>query len=174
MSSTLTPTQKGKFRDELASFGFKAQTARLRWHYTQQRPGTGYGVPPGERHAADCSIYISLAYKWAVLKTGIYVSDPLHEDYTGWGYTGTLYDFLKPYPVTPGRNLIGDVAIFGTASNTVHTSYCVHPGSDKTAVYSSNGHESFSFGRDAPNPITLHDEAVQLHLLGVFRHPQLR
>lgn len=174
MSAKLTPKEKGLYRAQLSWFGTAAQVARLRWHYTQQRPGTGYGVPPGERHAADCSIYVSLAFKWAVLKTGIWVPDPLNEGYSGWGYTGTEYAFLKDHGAPPNRNLVGDIAIFGTPSHTEHTSFCIHAGSDKTAVFSSNGHESWSFGRDAPNPITLHDEAVAQHLIGVYRHPSLQ
>ena len=170
----LTPTQKLHVRGHIADYCARAEQNRLRWHYTQARPFHGYGVPPEQPHAADCSGYVSLAFNWAMHETGVYLADPLGERYTGWGYTGTMLAFLEPHPVPPTHKyLVGDVAIFGTARVTVHTIVCRKDGSRLNAVWSSNGHESSVFNRDAPEPITLEAAAARQPLFGVYRHPAL-
>lgn len=174
MTAALSPTGKQRFRAHWAEYCGIAEINRLRWHYTKQRAFTGYGVPPSERHAADCSAYVSLGCKWTVLKTGLWVRDPLDEDYSGWGNTGTLYHYLRGHETPENRYLVGDIAIFGTPALTEHTSVCRKAGTARTAIFSSNGHEYWAFKRDAPNPISLHDEAVQQHLIGVYRLPELQ
>ncbi len=106
--------------------------------------------------------------------TGVYLADPLGEHYSGWGFTGSELAYLKPHPVPDGHKyLVGDMAIFGQSSNTVHTSICRKAGTTVTAIFSSNGHESWVFNQDAPEPISLAAEKAQQHLVGVYRHPQL-
>lgn len=169
----LTPAQKGQLRAALADFCVRAENARLKWNYAQNRPYTGIGVPPELAHVDDCSAYVALAFNWAMHHTGIYIADPLNEHYNGLGYTGTEYDFLRAHPAPAGKYLIGDCAIFGSISNTVHTSVCRKAGNVATAIFSSNGHESWIFDRDAPEPISLtHEKAIE-GLVGVYRHPAL-
>ncbi len=168
----LTPTQKTNVRKAITDYCKRAEAARLKWHYTQQRPFTGYGVPPEELHAADCSGYVALAFDWASRRTGIVLHSPLDEAH-GWGYTGTEYAYLAAHPAPPEKWLVGDMALFGLPSNTVHTSICSKAGSTQTAVFSSNGHESWIFSQDAPEPVSLANEKAQQHLVGVFRHPSL-
>ena len=168
----LTPTQKLHVRQAIADYCKRAEANRLRWHYTQQRPFTGYGVAPDAYHAADCSGYCALAFDWAARKADVHIHSPLDAQ-PGWGFTGSQYAYLKAHPAPKDKYLVGDMAIFGTASNTVHTSICRKAGTAATSVFSSNGHESWSFGSDAPNPITLADEAAAQRLLGVYRHPAL-
>lgn len=170
---SLTPTQKGALRRAIADFCQRAEVARLKWHYAQTRPYGGIGAQPEANHADDCSAYVALAYSWAMHHTGIFIADPLNEHYSGWGYTGTQYDFLRSHPAPAGKYLVGDMAIFGTPSNTVHTSICRKAGNDTTAIFSSNGHESWVFNRDAPEPISLNSEKAKEHLVGVYRHPAL-
>jgi hypothetical protein len=167
----LEPNAKKRVRLAIADFCARAEASRLKWHYTQARRFGGFGVKPEEHHANDCSGYVSLAFNWAMMTTGVFLDDPLGEHYTGWGYTGTLYEFLKAHPAPEDKYLVGDIAIFGTPSHTVHTSICRKAGTEKTAIFSSNGHESWSFGSDAPNQTTL--EGSHQHLVGVFRHPAL-
>ncbi len=169
----LTPTQKKHVREAITDFCIRAEKARLKWHYTQLRPFGGFGATPEAYHANDCSGLVGLAFNWAMHRTGIYLSDPLAEHYSGWGYTGSEYEFLKAHPVQPDGYYIGDCAIFGTASNTVHTSICRFGGSTTSAIFTSNGHESWRFDADAPEPISLAHEKAQQHLVGVYRHPAL-
>lgn len=169
----LTPTQKAKVRREIADFCVRAEGARLKWHYTQQRPFQGFGAAPENRHANDCSGYVGLAFNWAQKRTGVLLHDPLDEDYSGWGYTGTMYEYLKGNLAPVDKYLVGDIAIFGSRRNTVHTSVCRRKGTAKTSIFSSNGHESWRFDSDAPEPISLASEKAQQNLVGVYRHPKL-
>lgn len=169
----LTPAQKLAVRKAIADFCQRAENNRLRWTYVEQRPFHGFGAPPEQNHVADCSAYVSLAFNWAMHRTGIYLSDPLNEHYSGYGYTGTQYDFLRGHPAPVDKYLVGDMAIFGTRTNTVHTSICRKAGTRKTAILSSNGHGSTIFNRDAPEPVTVAAASAAQPLVGVFRHPAL-
>lgn len=170
-----TPTQKLAWRKTQALFFAVAEEYRLRWDYTQQRLYTGLGVPPDEHHAADCSSYAALGANWAMHRTGVYLADPLGRDYNGSGNTGSLLAFVGAYPVNPGKYMVGDYALFGAShAATEHVSICRKAGTTATAIFSSNGHQSWVFERDAPEPITLAHEKARQHLLGVYRHPQLR
>ena len=169
---TLTPTQKAAVRRQIADYCLRAEANRLRWTYAEQRPFHGFGQPPEDRHVADCSAYVSLAFNWAMHQTGIYLADPLDERYSGWGYTGTELNYLKGHPAPEGKYLVGDMAIFGTWSNTIHTAICRKPGG-LGAILSSNGHGSTIFVQDAPEPVTVAAAAAAQPLVGIFRHPAL-
>lgn len=171
-SKPLTPAQKLAVRKHIADFCVRAENNRLRWTYVEQRPFHGYGQPPEANHVADCSAYVSLAYCWAMHQTGIYLADPLGEHYSGVGYTGTELEFMKAHPAPEGKYLVGDLAIFGHWSNTVHTAI-VRQAGGKNAVLSSNGHGSSIFARDAPEPVTVAAATVAQPLVGIFRHPAL-
>jgi hypothetical protein len=169
----LTPTQKQKVRKQITAFCSLAEANRLKWDYAQVRPFHGFGAPANVIHVADCSAFISLVFNWAMHETGIYLPDPLDRKYSGLGYTGTELDFLRRHPAPVDKYLVGDMAIFGTPSNTVHTSICRKAGTTATAIFTSNGHESWIFNRDAPEPISLSHEKALQHLVGVYRHPSL-
>lgn len=169
----MTPTEKKNIRLAISNFCSRAEAARLSWAYTRRRPYTGLGVVPEANHQADCSSYCALAFYWAMHKTGLILPDPLNYHYSGYGFTGSQYDFLKTHPVPIDKYLVGDMAIFGTASNTVHTSICRKGGTAETAIFSSNGHQSWIFGKDAPEPISLAAEKAQQNIVGVYRHPSL-
>jgi hypothetical protein len=163
----LTPTQKKNVRASMADYCVKAEAAQLRWHYTQARPFTGYGIPPADYHANDCSGYVGLVYDWAMHHTGVYLKSPMGAPH-GWGYTGTMIDWLRingTY-VPAGKYLVGDIVFYGhSAGATVHTSVCRKAGTGATAIFSSNGNEN------APQPtkITYHPDPI----VGVYRHPAL-
>lgn len=169
----LKPGQKASFRLHLTDFCERAEAARERWAYLEARPYTGIGVAPEDYHRDDCSAYVGLAFNWAMHTSGIYVPDPLNEHYSGIGNTQTAYEYLHTHPAPPGKYLVGDVAEFGTSVDTVHMSVCRKRGNDKTAVFSSNGHQSWIFNLDAPEPISLASEKARQHLVGVYRSPAL-
>lgn len=176
---SLTAAQKENVRNLLALFCDGAERARLNWTYVEQRPFHGFGESPAAAHVADCSAYVSLCFNWAMHESGIYLADPLGEHYSGYGYTGTeLAFFLRYGEQVPHGNpvLVGDCAIFGTASNTIHTAICKlrsGAGGPDTAILSSNGHGTHVFASDAPAPIMLGTAAGLQPLVGVYRHPAL-
>ena len=110
--------------------------------------------------------YLALAFDWAMHQTGVYLASPLGAAH-GWGYTGSQLEWLRQNGryAPPGKYLVGDMAIYGTPSNTVHTTICRKAGTAATAIFSSNGNEN------APQPTKLayHPDPV----VGVFRHPGL-
>jgi hypothetical protein len=166
---SLSPTQKGKVRKEITAYCLRAEANRLQWSYTQQRPFHGFMVDPAQHHANDCSGYVSLAFNWAMHKAGIYLQDPCGYHYTGYGYTGSM---IRTNEAPVGKYLVGDWALWGPSiGRTSHTAICRKAGSITTAIFSSNGHESWQFGSDAPNPVTIAN--FPEHFLGVFRHPAL-
>src|SRR5262249_7941108 len=162
----LEPNAKRDFRRELAVYCRAAESAEARWHYSQRRPYTGLGAAPTTWHEDDCSSYCALAFWWAGHHTGHPVADPLNMHYSGWGFTGTAYEYLKAHPAPLDKFRIGDLAIYGSSSNTVHMTVCRVAGTAETAVWSSFGQEA---GPEARRPLSYHPSPV----LGVFRHPAL-
>ena len=167
----MKPAQKLSVRNAITSYCLLAERSRLRWTYVEQRPFHGFGVPADQPHIADCSAYVSLSFNWAMHQTGIYLADPLGERYNGTGYTGTEYDFLKAHAAPVNKYLVGDVAIWGTPTATIHTAICRKAGTGTSALFSSNGGQSVSFNEDSPHAYTLAQAAQPL--VGVFRHPAL-
>jgi len=151
----------------MTAYCVSAERAQLVWHYSKQRPFHGYGISPDAIHIADCSAYVSLVFNWAMHTAQAYLADPLGLNYSGYGYTGTELNWLKWNAKSPGGPFLpGDLAVYGQpGSNGSHTVVCRKQGTDKTAVWSSNGSES------APNAVKLHDHPDPL--MGVWRHPAL-
>lgn len=164
---SMTPNNKLHFREELADYCALAEAYERRWAYSQRRPYTGLGVPPQSWHTDDCSSYVALCFWWAGHHTGHPVADPLGQHYSGWGWTGSAYEYLHEHKAPLDKYRIGDVAIYGSSPwNTVHMTVCRREGTGKTAVWSSHGHTA------GPEPV----RDVHYHpspLLGVFRHPAL-
>lgn len=160
----LTPTQKKALRSQIVRFTLVAEKYEALWHYTQARPYTGIGTPFSYTHHNDCSSYVALVYYSASRAAGFGVHDPLDESYSGWGYTGTAYNYLKAHKAPLDNYRVGDIAIYGTPSDTVHMTVCRKPGTRATSVWSSFGEES------GPEPLKLH---YRSGVLGPFRHPAL-
>lgn len=169
----LTPTQKGALRRAISQYCATAEQNRLKWTYIEQRPFHGYGLAASDKHIADCSAYCSLVFNAAMHATKIYLDDPLGEHYSGYGNTDTALHFLKAHPAPPDKYLVGDFSIFGSEWHTIHMSVCEKAGTAKTALFSSNGHGSTIFDRDAPEPVILAVAEMRQHLVGVYRHPAL-
>lgn len=160
----------------MANYWLRAEAARLHWDYTMQRLFGGFGVPPEQHHANDCSGYVGLGFHWAMHETGIFLPDPLGPErkYNGSGNTTSMFAIVKGHPTPVGKYLVGDVAFWTHKDNPraiVHVSVCRKAGTTTSAIFSSNGHMSTIFGSDAPEPLTLGSEAVRQHLYGVYRYP---
>lgn len=163
----LSPNKKLAFRKAITDYCLRAEASQVRWNYSRQRPFGGYGKQPEDRHVNDCSGYVSLIFYWAMNAVGVDVIDPLGEGYSGYGNTGSQYEWLTGHATHAPKDkyLVGDMAIYGWTFNTVHTSICRKRGTAKTAIFSSNGNER------APQPtvLTYHPDP----LIGVWRHPAL-
>lgn len=162
----LTPTQKKAFRDEIVSYTKLAEQYESRWSYSQNRPYTGLGKAPQTFHVDDCSSYCALVFYWAMHHTGVVVSDPLGMKYSGYGNTQSAYNYLKVHKAPVDKYRIGDMAIYGTTSKTVHMTVCRKAGTAATAIWSSFGQQA---GPEARQPLSYHPAAV----VGVYRHPAL-
>lgn len=168
----MTPTEKRTLRAAIPDYCLRAEAHQEAWHYTQARPGAldGYTDPPEAHHDADCSLYLGYLFGWIGHHTGIHIADPTGGNYGGYGWTGSLEQWLRTHgkPVTVQGYLVGDVALFGPGGHAhtgdSHTIVCRSPGSGVTSLWSSNGRES------APEPRRLH---YRPDLVGVWRHPAL-
>lgn len=165
-SDVFTPTQKKAFRDELVRYCLEAERYESRWHYSQNRPYTGLGTAPQTYHLNDCSSYCALAFWWAGHHTAAVAPDPLNYHYSGYGNTQSAYEYLRAHTAPQDKYRVGDMAIYGTSSRTVHMTVCRKAGTGATAVWSSFGREAGPEGRQ---PVTYHPAP----LLGVYRHPAL-
>lgn len=164
----LTPNQKKEFRAEIVSFTKLAEQYEHRWHYDQRRPFTGIGAAPQTYHVDDCSAYCSLVFYWAARHTqnGVRVADPLDYHYSGYGNTQSAYEYLRAHKAPKDKYRIGDMAIYGTTSKTVHMTVCRKAGTAQTAIWSSFGQEA---GPEPRQPLGYHPAP----LVGVYRHPAL-
>jgi hypothetical protein len=162
----LTPNAKKEFRAQLVRYCVVAEKYEAKWHYTQQRPYTGLGAPASDTHFNDCSSYVAIAFYKAGRNSGHPIADPLGMHYSGWGFTGSAFDFLKAHAAPLDKYRIGDIAIYGTPSNTVHMTVCRIAGTGATATFSSFGQEA---GPEPRKNVHYHPSP----LLGVYRHPAL-
>ena len=153
----------------MTDFCKRAEANQWHWHYSQQRPFHGFGVKPEYQHVNDCSGYVGLVFNWAMHQAGTYMADPLGYHYNGYGYTGSMVEWLNSHGrkvVEANGYLVGDIAINGHSySSTNHTFICKKAGSAKTSLWSSHGNEN------APDQVTLHYHPTPL--VGVWRHPAL-
>ncbi len=135
------PPDPVRIRAAMSDFCRRAEGHEGVWHYTQNRPFTGYGNAPEATHYADCSAYCSLVYFWAKQETGLKVPDPTGYNFSGYGNT---WDDLDGHPRVSSPYQVGDLAHWEG-----HVAVCRKPGSTSEAVFSS-------FGREAgPNPVNL-------------------
>jgi hypothetical protein len=160
----LTPTQKKRFREEIVSFTKLAEQYEERWSYTQDRPYSGLGAAPQTWHHDDCSSYCALVFYWAMKHTGVKASDPLDYHYSGYGNTQSAIDYLDAHNAPKDKYRVGDMAIYGSRSNTKHMTICRKSGTGASAIWSSFGQQA------GPEPHPLH---YRNDLVGVYRHPAL-
>lgn len=160
----LSPNAKKEFRTQLARYLFVAEKYNYRWHYSQNRPFSGYHLAPSATHYADCSGFISLAFYSAGVWAHAPVADPLAEHYSGYGNTWTM-EWLKSHHAPADNYRIGDVALYQEGPSWHHhTTVCVEAGTGASAWFMSNGQEA------DPRKTKLH---YRSDLTGVYRHPAL-
>lgn len=178
----LTPTQKKLWRSHLTAYLQTAEDFRTRRGYNQQRLYTGLGLPASESQEDDCSAYTAKAFYRANKLSGFSVHDPLGADFNRSGNTDTCNTYMKngggnKITLTASTVLFpGDVAVFDnphTGRPTDHMMVCKIKGTQKTARWSSHGHESTVFDRDAPEGVSLFYAASVLKLVAVYRPAQL-
>ena len=128
------PPAPVRIRAAMTDFCLRAEAHESVWHYTQNRPFSGYGNDPESTHYGDCSAYCSLVYFWAKQETGLNIPDPTRYNYSGYGNTG---DDLDGHPRVSAPYQIGDLAHYEG-----HVSICRKPGSASVAVFSSFGKEA--------------------------------
>jgi hypothetical protein len=170
----MTPTQKSKWREKARFYMKTAEAYRLNRGYSQRRRVLGYGLSPKADQLDDCSGYDSKVVFWTNSNTpsGIHVSDPLNDRFSGIGNTESIQAYLDPHHVAHGRIQIGDIALWGPNDwDTSHTAMCSKAGTMKTAEFSSHGHQSWRYKNDAPESILI--PYFPEHLIGVFRLPEL-
>lgn len=161
-----TPTQKKHIRDTIPSYCKGSFANEVRIHYSQTRPFHYYNDLGHGSVVLDCSGYVGNVFWNAMHDTGIYIHDPLDERYTGYGYTGTLENYLRRHgkPVYEVNGyLVGDIVRWGTGRHA-HTAVCYLPGSAGVSRWASHGRES------GPAPVELN---YRSDLVGVWRHPVL-
>jgi hypothetical protein len=127
--------------------------AASKWHYSQSRAMSNFGVDPSKTQTADCSGQSTSVYFWARTKTGLAVPDPNRfypgfGGFNGYGWTGSLQ--AAPRVSSPYK--IGDLAIYGTSlpNGTSHVCTCYEAGDASSSEWCSNGSE------DAPYAVELH------------------
>ena len=168
----LTPTQKKKVREAIATYCERAEAARMNRGYSQRRPVVGYGLSADADQLDDCSGFVSKCFFKGQQIVRVHVDNPLMYGWSGYGNTESMQTFLT-HEAPENKLLIGDIALWGPNDwNISHTAVCRRAGSRTTAIFTSHGHQSWRFTDDAPEPIRLPN--FPEHLIGVYRHPALR
>jgi cell wall-associated NlpC family hydrolase len=163
----LTPDQKEAARFLIRRYCERAEDTRSTKHYSQNRPMNHLGRSPSSPWTADCSGYVTGAFRWADLQLKASIDDPNGLHYNGFGFTGTLLANNRKGRVPLDHKFyIGDMALFGPSlSNTTHVILCRRNGKSMTALWSSHGSEL------GPYPVYL---SYRPDLLCVVRAEDLR
>lgn len=170
-----TAAEREAFRKLVTQYCITAENFRLNRGYSQYRPVQGYGRSPEAAQKDDCSGFDSKVFYWVGTKLGWIIRNPLTGtfDYLdGYGNTESMQEFLK-HEAPVDKYLVGDIPLWGPNNwDTHHTAVCRKAGTRRTALFTSHGHQSWRFSRDAPESVRLVD--FPQHLIGVYRHPALR
>jgi hypothetical protein len=141
--TTMTPDQRKQARYVIRRYLERAEANQPKIHYSQFRPLTSLGDPPGSEFTTDCSGLVISAYRWADIWCAFPVKDPGGYAYGGWGNTGSILATNRTRHVPIGhRFYIGDMALYGTSlSHTTHVTICREGGSPSSSVWTSHGSE---------------------------------
>jgi hypothetical protein len=139
----LTPDQRKQARYIIRQYLERAEANKPRIHYSQARPLTSLGDPPGSEFTTDCSGLAISAFRWADIWCSFLVKDPGGYMYSGWGYTGSILATNKKRRVPLDRKFfIGDMALYGPSlDRTTHVTICRAGGSYLGSVWTSHGSE---------------------------------
>ena len=139
----LTPTQKEATRFPIRRYCERAEANRPDIHYAQFRPMNHLGKSPSSEFTADCSGFVTGAFRWADLYTKFAVNDPNGNNYSGYGWTGTLLSHNRKHRIPLNHKFfIGDMAIYAPSlSDTRHVVICRKNGNTQTSIWTSHGSE---------------------------------
>lgn len=148
---SLTPDQRKQARHVIRQYLEHAEQNKARIHYSQFRPLTSLGDPPGSEFTTDCSGLVISAYRWSDIWCAFTVKDPGGFGYTGWGNSNSILATNKTRRVPlQHRFYIGDMALYGPSlSNTKHVVICRQGGDVASSVWTSHGSEA------GPYPVRL-------------------
>lgn len=140
---SLTSEQRKTTRNLIRTYLEKAEANQPRIHYSQARPLTSLGDPPGSEFTTDCSGLCISAFRWADIWLPWTVLDPGGYAYRGWGYTGSILATNKTRRVPFDRKFfIGDMALYGPSLNyTTHVVICRKNGDFISSIWTSHGSE---------------------------------
>lgn len=139
----MTPSQRQQARYVLRRYLERCEAAQPQIHYSQARPLTSMGDPPGPGFTTDCSGLVISAYYWADLWCAFKVKDPGGYNYSGYGYTGSILSTNRKRRVPLDHKLfIGDMALYGPSlGHTTHVTICRRSGDTMSSVWTSHGSE---------------------------------
>jgi len=110
-------------------------------HYSMIRPTQL--MPPTAEFATDCSGLVINAFRWADLWLPYLVKDPGGYGYTGIGNTQSILVTNRKRRVPLDRKFfVGDMALFGSWSRTMHVIICIKNGDREGSVWASHGLEA--------------------------------
>ena len=163
----LSPEQKAAARFSIRRYCERAEDTRAKKHYSQARPMTHLGKSPSIEWTADCSGFVTGAFRWADIQGPFTLRDPNGLWYNGFGFTGTLLSYNRKGRVPLDQKFfIGDMALYGRSlSDTRHVTICRRNGNASHAIWSSHGSEL------GPYPVYLH---YRPDLLCIVRAEDLR
>lgn len=139
----LTPDQKQQARHVLVEYLVRAEQNQPSIHYSQARPISSLGRPPGAGMTTDCSGLCICAFRWADIWCKFPIADPGGYHYSGWGFTGSILSTNKQRRVPLDHKFfIGDMALYGPSlGNTSHVVICRRNGDTMSSVWTSHGSE---------------------------------
>lgn len=138
----MTSEQRKAIRGILQRYLLKAAQNQPDIHYSQYRPLTSLGDPPMSEFTTDCSGLVISAFYWADLWLPYLVKDPGGYGYTGIGNTTTILSTNRKRRVPLDRKFfVGDMALYGSWSNTKHVTICCKNGDANSAIWMSHGSE---------------------------------
>lgn len=141
----MTPEQRTQTRLLIRRYLERCEANQPDIHYSQFRPMTCLGDPPGSEFTADCSALVVAAFFWADMWCPWKVKSPGGYGYTGWGWTGSILAENRTRRVPLDHKFyVGDMALFsptGSYSNTTHVTICRRNGGTQDSIWTSHGSE---------------------------------
>jgi cell wall-associated NlpC family hydrolase len=138
----MTAERRKAIRTIIRRYLERAENNQPDIHYDQMRRLTSLGDPPMSEYTTDCSGLCISAFYWADLWLPYKVKDPSGYNYLGWGNTGSILSTNRKRRVPLDRKFfVGDMALFGSWSNTKHVTICRRNGNMMTSIWTSHGSE---------------------------------
>ncbi len=131
---TSESTDEEKVQAAISRFGYSIIQNASRIGYAQFRP-VPVTVNPSGTYNSDCSATVIQAFHFARSTTGLPVSDPAKQGWSGYGNTDWYED---DWPKVGSPYRVGDLAHFHSSR---HVIFCIKAGSVVTAEWCSHGRQ---------------------------------